>query len=48
MMTTGQAKDETCAVGPIAEDRAVTDVYTSVKLLENRYIDLANFYKDLY
>jgi len=29
------------------KDWAVTSIYSGMKLLENRYIDLANFYKEL-
>ena len=28
-------------------DKAVNTVYSGMKLLENKYIDLANFYKEL-
>ena len=35
------------AFGTLFPDQAVNSVYSSMKLLENKYIDLANFYKQM-
>ena len=42
------AAEETQAFGALFPDQAVNSVYSSMKLLENKYIDLANFYKQLF
>ena len=39
------AAEQMQAFGTLFPDQAVNSVYSSMKLLENKYIDLANFYK---